>query len=239
MQPKRVILVRHGDDPPDDRAFTFFHRAGFEPVVRRPFRGESLDDPIETLAGVVVHGGPYNAFDTELHPFLKDEYRLIGNCIDHEVPLLGICQGAQMIALHLGAEVGPKPDLVAEFGYYDIEPTTDAAGFMDGPIRACQSHFHTFGIPEGATRLAGSALFPNQAFRHGQSTYALQFHAEVTVEGFRRWQENHASMYGKPGVQSRAEQDALMPAADAQQAAWFYAFMQRLFGKAQTERAAA
>lgn len=238
MQPKRVILVRHGDDPPDDRAFTYFHGAGFEPVVRRPFRGESVDEPVETLAGVVVHGGPYNAFDTELHPFLKEEYALIDRCIEKGVPLLGICQGAQMIALHLGAEVGPKHDMVAEFGYYEIEPAEDAAGFMDAPILACQSHFHTFGIPRGATRLAGSALFPNQAFRHGPSTYALQFHAEVTVEGFRRWQENHGAMYDRPGVQSRAEQDALMMKADAEQAAWFHGFMRRLFGTAEKRSAA-
>lgn len=231
MQPKRVILVRHGDDPPDDRAFTFFHRNGFEPIVRRPFRGERVDDPVETLAGVVVHGGPFNAFDTELHPFLKDEYRLIDSCLARGVPLLGICQGAQMIALHLGAEVGPKPDLVAEFGYYEIKPSEEAPGFMDAPLLACQSHFHTFGIPAGATRLAGSDLFPNQAFRFGDLAYALQFHAEVTVEGFRRWQDSHASLYGKPGVQTREEQDALMLQADTMQAAWFYAFMQGLFGR--------
>lgn len=239
MKPRRVILVRHGDDPPDDRVFTFFHQNGFEPVVRKPFKGERLDDAVETLAGVVIYGGPYNVFDTAIHPFLEEEYRLIDACIANDLPLLGICQGAQMIAWHLGAEVGPKPDAATEFGYYEITPTTEAAGFMDAPLLACQSHFHTFGIPEGAVRLASSTLFPNQAFRYGDTTYGVQFHPEVTVEGFRRWQRSHAGHYGKPGVQSRAEQDALILEADAAQADWFYGFLEGLFGSRKSMRDAA
>ena len=95
---------------------------------------------------------------------------------------------------------------------------------------ATQSHFHTFGIPAGAVHLASSELFPNQAFRHGERVYALQFHAEVTIEGFRRWQARPTAPYGQPGVQTREQQDLLACAHDAAQAAWFHGFLSRLFG---------
>lgn len=59
----------------------------------------------------------------------------------------------------------------------------------------------------------------------------MQFHPEVTIEGFRRWQNAPWAKYGRPGAQTREEQDALMYGHDARQAEWFYGFLGRLFGK--------
>src|SRR4029077_11261737 len=53
----RVVVVRHGDDPPDDRVYTYLVTNGFEPVVRKPFAGELLGEPDGSIAGTVVHGG--------------------------------------------------------------------------------------------------------------------------------------------------------------------------------------
>ncbi|MBS3648325.1 glutamine amidotransferase [Pseudaminobacter sp. 19-2017] len=228
---RRVVLVRHGDDPPDDRVHSFLVSSGFEPVIRKPFAGDLLGEPDESLAGTVVYGGKYNVFDIDLHPFLLEEYRWIEACLKADVPLLGICQGAQQIAYHLGAKVGPGPGTPHEFGYYTIYPDERATDFLLSPLVVTQSHFHMFGIPEGAQRLASSDLFPNQAFRYGEKVYGLQFHAEVTIEGFRRWQSASSGYYGKPGAQSREEQDRLMIVHDATQAEWFYAFLAKLFGK--------
>ncbi len=79
-------------------------------------------------------------------------------------------------------------------------------------------------------RLAESDLYPNQAFRWGARAYGVQFHPEVTIEGFRRWQNADWAAYGQPGAQTREEQDALMLAHDAAQAEWFYGFLESLFG---------
>jgi GMP synthase (glutamine-hydrolysing) len=212
---KRVILVRHGDDPPDDRVHTYFVRRGFEPVVKKPFACDVLGDIDGTVAGSVVYGGRFEAYAHDRFPFLKEEARWIEACMARGVPLLGICQGAQQIAHVLGATVGPAED---------------GRGILPGAIHVTQSHYHTFGIPKGATHLASSAAFPNQAFSYGASTYAFQFHPEVTIEGFRRWQASLNAFYDKPGAQTREEQDRLMHRHDAAQAEWFYGFLERLFG---------
>ena len=231
---KRVVLVRHGDDPPDDRVYTYLAANGFEIDLRRPYQGDMLGDVDESLAGTVLYGGPFNAFATEEHPFLKEEYRWIAECLAADVPMLGICQGAQQIALHLGAEVGPKPGVPHEFGYYRIEPTDEGKDFLPGPCWFTQAHFHTFDIPEGAIHLAKSAAFENQAFRYGDKVYGLQYHPEVTPQGFRRWQDDKTAAYGKPGAQTREEQDRLQAEHDDAQDAWFQQFMGSLFGVAKS-----
>lgn len=229
---RKIVLVRHGDDPPDDRVVTYAVQNGFEPVFRRPFKGDKLGKPGPDVAGSVVYGGPFNVFEEDKHPFLHDEADWIRACMAQNIPLLGICQGAQQIAHVLGAKVGPYDTEVHEFGYYPISPTPEGRDFLPDTIPMTEAHFHTFAIPEGAVHLATSPLYPNQAFRVGQCTYGFQFHPEVTIEGFRRWQSNAWAAFGKPGAQTREEQDALMLANDAKQAEWFYGFLAKLFGKA-------
>jgi GMP synthase (glutamine-hydrolysing) len=203
---------------------------GFTPVFVRPFKGETLPAPGPDVAGSVVYGGPFNVFEEDKHPFLHDEAAWIRACMAQDIPLLGLCQGAQQIARVLGAHVGPYDSPVHEFGYYPISPTAEGRDFLPDTLHMTQAHFHTFAIPPGAVHLASSPLYPNQAFRHGERTYAFQFHPEVTIEGFRRWQSNAWAAFGQPGAQTRAEQDALMAEHDARQADWFYAFLRKLFG---------
>jgi GMP synthase (glutamine-hydrolysing) len=229
---RRVVLVQHDRGPADDRVHTCFLGHGFEPVMRRPFAGEALPASNEGIAGSVIYGGGFEAYATNRYPFLKEEVRWIEACIASDIPLLGICQGAQQFAHVLGARVGPPSGGEHEFGYCPLYPTEAGKSILAAPIHVTQSHFHTFGLPAGAVHLASSDLFENQAFSYGKTTYAFQFHAEVTPEGFRRWQERPGAPFGKFGVQEWAEQDRLMELHDAVQEAWFFGFLDRLFGPA-------
>lgn len=225
---KRILLVRHAEEPDDDHAATTLANNGHTTTSVMPFKGEAID--LDGVDGAVIYGGPFNVFDADKHPFLNDEARLIGHCLENGLPLLGICQGAQQIAWHLGAEVGPVASGIREFGYFKITPTDDAGDFLDRPLFLPQNHFHTFALPAGAVHLASSEIFPNQAFRVGETTYALQFHAEQGPAGFRRWQERQGAPYGTPGAQERGEQDRLREAHHDAQFAWFSDFVTRLFG---------
>jgi GMP synthase (glutamine-hydrolysing) len=228
----RVVLIRHTDDPEDDRVVTYLGKAGIETDIRRPFLGEALGEFDGSIAASVVYGGPFVVYEEDRHPFLREEHRWIERCIGAGVPLLGICQGAQSIARVLGAKVGPKPGEVCEFGYYELLPTPAGRGLIPDGLHVAQSHFHEFDLPKGANHLAGSRLFSQQAFRYGQATYGFQFHPEVTPAGFRRWQQAPWARYGKPGAQSQEEQNRLMARHDARQDRWFVSFLDRFFAPA-------
>ncbi len=229
---RRVVLIRHGDDPSDDRVVTYFRSNNIEPEIVRPFKGEPLGDVNGGVAASVLYGGPFNVFETDAHPFLRDEHRWIEQCIESGVPLLGICQGAQSIAYTLGAKCGPRRGKPYEFGYYPIRPTRAGKAFFPDELIVAQAHFHGFELPKGAELLAEGDAFPHQAMRYGDNVFALQFHPEVTRAGFRRWQAADWALYGKPGVQSREIQDALAEAHDDNQHRWFMRFLDTLFARA-------
>lgn len=228
---QRVLSVRHGDEPLDDRVATWLNSVGYSVDTRRPYLGETLGNP-DGITATVIYGGRYHVYATDTYPFLLEEYRWIDACLRAGVKVLGICQGAQMIAHHLGAWAGPREQEIFEFGYYEITPAADAGDFLTAPLTVCQAHFHTFDLPYGAVRLAGNDNYENQAFRLGESVYGLQFHPEVTAQGFRRWQTEKAQVYGRPGVQNRAEQDRLLAQHDVVQGVWFEGFLDSFIGRA-------
>ncbi|MCJ8307739.1 MAG: glutamine amidotransferase [Hyphomicrobiales bacterium] len=240
MNRKRLVLFRHNHVPADDRIAGWAYFNGYEIDVRYPFSGDDLDGLAAQLGdesdivGTVVYGGPFNAFEHTKYPFLVQEQRWIEAAMEAEIPLLGICQGAQQIAHTLGVWVGPYEPEVHEFGYYQLEPS-DAGKreeFLENPIHVCQAHYHTFDLPDQAVHLARSAAYENQAFRIGEKVYGFQFHAEQTVENFRRWQDSKVTSYGQPGAQTREQQNQLMAQHDQAQGEWFYGFLDKLFGPA-------
>lgn len=228
---RRVLLVRHGDGPVDDHVAEWAKDAGYQVDIRRPFKGDLLGDVDDDLAGSVIYGGMFNVYETDKHPFLNEEYRWIDACMAADIPLFGICQGAQQIAWRLGAWAGAREPELHEFGCYRLEPTPEAAGFMDAPIWMPQAHFHTFDLPTGAVRLACSDTYENQAFRYGDKTCGVQFHPEITLEGFQRWQLAVGDFSDRPGAQTVEEQTRLLKQHGAAQKAWLTRFLDHFIGR--------
>ena len=140
---------------------------------------------------IVVMGGPMGAYDETDHPWLVEEKRLLREAVEADVPVWGVCLGAQLLASALGARVYPGEP--PEVGLLPVHLTGEAAEdpvFRDAPASfpTLQWHGDTFDLPEGATLLASSPAYPHQAFRVGRS-YGLQFHIEVPLELATEWGE--------------------------------------------------
>ena len=150
--------------------------------------GEPVPDWRE-FAGIVVMGGPMGAYEDDAYPWLEAEKRLLAEAVRADVPVWGVCLGAQLLAAALGARVypGDRP----EVGVLSVELEPEAGDdhvFSAAPPRfpTLQWHGDTFDLPAGATLLAGSTAYPNQAFRVGRS-YGLQFHVEVSLDLATQW----------------------------------------------------
>ena len=141
--------------------------------------------PEKKFSFVIILGAPESANDNL--PYLIREQELIKNSVDDDIPVLGICLGSQLIAKTFGAKVckGPKK----EIGFYhDLMVSNDSklfSGFTN-PFSVFHWHGDTFDLPDGATRLALSENYENQAFQY-KSAIGLQFHLEVNEQMVNLW----------------------------------------------------
>jgi GMP synthase-like glutamine amidotransferase len=189
MDSSLLVLQHIACEPP--AAFEDELRSRGLDVVRVELdEGDALPD-WRDFPAIVVMGGPMGAYDEAEHDWLAPEKRLLRDAVEGGVPVWGVCLGAQLLASALGARVyrGERP----EVGVLPVELTAEAADdpvFAAAPASfpALQWHGDTFDLPDGATLLARSAAYLNQAFRVGAS-YGLQFHIEVPLSLATDWGE--------------------------------------------------
>lgn len=155
---------------------------------------DAIDRATVTAADLlVVLGGPIGVYETDRYPFLAEEKDAIAARLGQDKPTLGICLGAQLMAEALGATVAPTGKV--EIGYGELTLTEDGRA---SPLRHIAAipvlHWHgdQFAIPEGASRLAETPGFPNQAFSLGPRILGLQFHLEADHRQIERWLIGHA-----------------------------------------------
>ena len=106
----------------------------------------------------MVFGGAMHPDQDAEHPWLADEAAFIREAIDREVPLLGVCLGAQLIARAVGAHVGPAA--TSEVGWHEV--TVNDTGLADpvlgvlpAHVDAFQWHYYGFELPAGAVAARG------------------------------------------------------------------------------------
>lgn len=166
--------------------------AGFDVrYVDAPTTASDVIENIETDL-LIVLGGPLGANDESDYPFLAAELRVLEHRLERNLPTLGICLGAQLMARALGAQVAPA--LASEIGWLPLKLTrsgnTSALRHFEGtPV----FHWHSdaFDLPEHALPLASTQDCPYQAFALGPNILGLQFHPEVTATGLESWYVGH------------------------------------------------
>jgi GMP synthase (glutamine-hydrolysing) len=154
--------------------------------------GASPESAPHSYDAVLVFGGAMHVDQESRHSWLRDEDALLRDLAAHGVPMLGVCLGAQLIAKALGARVGAMP--APQIGWFDVEQTREAADdpvFSDLPRRfsSFQWHSYEFDLPPNAVPLASDSACL-QAYRAGETSWGIQFHAEVTRESVDDWFRN-------------------------------------------------
>ncbi|MDH3580972.1 MAG: glutamine amidotransferase [Hyphomicrobiales bacterium] len=199
---KPVLLVVHQRHSSPGHVGHWFSAHDIPIDIRRPSLGDPLPETLEGHTGAVIFGGPQSANDNL--DYIHREIDWIGVPLREEKPFLGICLGAQMMALHLGGAVEFDPDAHAEIGYYPVWPTEEGAALLDWP--ECFYHWHRegFTLPECASALAHGNRFRNQAFRFNRA-FGVQFHPEITHALINRWSTQSSHRLALPGTRPRRE----------------------------------
>jgi GMP synthase (glutamine-hydrolysing) len=188
-----VLVIEHESGCPLDR---FAGWLGDVPVeVVRPYAGDPI--PESAPGGLIVLGGQMSAYDDRLAPWLPAVRDLLARSVSREVPVLGICLGAQLLAAACGGTVDVAAAPGRESGVIDVHwlPAAATDPLVSGlPDPAAGPSMHADAVavlPPDTTLLGSSAMYPHQAFRVGTRAWGLQFHPEVSEPTFRAWAEHH------------------------------------------------
>ncbi len=156
--------------------------------------GEPPPDPLSYEA-VMVFGGAMNVDQEGEHPWLGTQKELLRELLAAEVPLLGVCLGAQLLAEAAGEEPrrAPRP----EIGWHPVELTETGEadpliGSLPRGFTGFQWHSYEFGLADDAEPLARSEVCA-QAARFGPAAWAIQFHAEVSEADALSWIADYRS----------------------------------------------
>lgn len=186
----KILVFQHVPHEPlgalDARIRDRRHRIRYVNFSRDP----GANPNVTGYQALIVLGGPMNVDEADRCPHIAAEVRAIREALALEIPILGICLGAQLLAAALGARVYPAEE--REIGWSTLVPT--ARGRTDPVIgafgereRVFQWHGYTFDLPAGGDLLVTGEACANQAFRHGPRAYGFQFHLEADRALIHRW----------------------------------------------------
>lgn len=221
----RLLIILHSETSSPGRVGMMLRDKGHGLDIRRPCLGDPLPETLAEHGGAVIFGGPMSANDPD--DYIRTEIDWIGVPLRENKPFLGICLGAQMMAKHLGASVGPHDEGHVEIGYYPISPTPAGACLGPWPEQVYHWHRECFTLPRGAERLATGLTFENQACRYGLSAYGLQFHPEVTRLTMHRWTVSGAHRFALKGAQRGHQHLEGQMVHDAPVKDWLRRFLDR------------
>lgn len=188
--------------------------------------GEDLPDP-ETLEAILITGSAYGVYDDV--SWMRPLKEWIGFAAEHQVPMIGVCFGHQVIADALGGDVR-KSDRGWGIGRhtYQIERRPywlkpDAERFSVGVSHQDQ----VLVPPVGADVLAGNEFAPNAALVYSRAPIiSFQCHPEFS-DGFL--QDLYMARKDNPLSETRIEEAlASFRLADdnALVAQWMVSFLQ-------------
>ena len=206
--PPVIIAIQNAPDVPLNLVGKWLAEAGFDlrgihAYAHQPLPTtvESLQDLIggQRLVAIIPLGGSIGALDDESSPWLVAERALLTDAIAHDLPVLGLCLGAQLLAASVGGEVSraPKPEIgVHKISITDAEDPIFGSLSKSHDVPAIQWHQDMVTeLPSSATTIASSTLCQNQIFRIGRLHYGLQFHPEADPTIIKMWERKADEAY--------------------------------------------
>ena len=189
----KILVIQNAPTEGSGTLGDFFRKQGIAADLLQAWGGDRIPRSIRRYDGIIALGGPMSAHDEREHPFLAPELNLLMKAVDGNLPVLGICLGAQLIARACDAAVYRAPE--GETGWGTV--TLTAKGRQDilfqglpGNLPVIQYHNDTFDMPWEADLLATSPVCRNQAFRVNNA-YGFQFHVETDRAMIADWFRGH------------------------------------------------
>jgi GMP synthase (glutamine-hydrolysing) len=205
MRPLHIIC--HANCDPPGYLCTYLDKKAILYRKTTITKNELSEIDLEAISGLILMGGPHSVNGSQ--PWLDGEFRFIREAIDKDIPMMGVCFGAQLISKALGAKVSPAATM--EAGWHRIVADTsklahDKTADLPDTFEAFEWHEETFAIPDGAIPIFKGRSIEHQGYLHGR-VFAMQFHLEMTEHMVYEWLNRYKDCLPAPSdtVQSHAQ----------------------------------
>lgn len=210
MSGARLLVVEHQKNAGLGQLSARLLDSGMEIETVGPDTGKPLPASLAGFDGLVVLGGTTGPTEDERAPWLPAARRLLQESVKQQIPALGICLGAQLLATAAGGHVRTMPQ-GPEIGLHAVRFRREAAedplfrGFADRRVHAVQWHWlEADELPATANVLASSAACRNQVFRIGKAAWGVQFHPEALGDTAQVWADEDRGNLVKLGLEEQA-----------------------------------
>lgn len=181
---KPALIITHLPDRKSGLVREAIDRAGCPIREQNVFDGTPLPS-IDRVGAIVSLGGKMSATRVDADEYLTAEVSLLRAAVANEVPMLGICLGAQLLAVAAGGDVVKMPRVYV--GWPQLWPTAAADddrvfGDLSSGTHVLKWHEDRIEPPPGAAVLATTASPGAALFRVGPAAWGSQMHIEVTPE---------------------------------------------------------
>ncbi len=149
---------------------------------------------------LLVLGGPMGIRDigNPNFPWLKKEVDLIKHALNHNVGIIGVCLGAQLLAYAAGGDIevlleeGESDKPLAEIGWQTVssslcEENNKLKTLLAKSFPVLHWHGDRILLPSTAKLIASSYRCKEQFFQIGSLAYGIQFHVEIGNEMVNKW----------------------------------------------------
>lgn len=197
MADSRVLVVEHQGDAGLGLIGTRLQEQNVDLYVVGPDTGRPVPESLDGFDGLIVLGGSMGPTDDEQAPWLPATRSLLADAVQQQLPTLGICLGAQLLATATGGHVRTNP-VGPEVGLQSVTLDPLAAedpllGGLGEELPVVQWHWLEADVlPEGSSVLASSSVCRNQAYRIGARAWGLQFHPEALGDTAQDWADETA-----------------------------------------------
>ncbi|HIW45417.1 MAG TPA: hypothetical protein H9884_00720 [Candidatus Yaniella excrementigallinarum] len=99
----KILLIQPDMDWPARRFLPWLEQQGIDIELIRPFLGQPIPHEL-TADGLIVLAGYMNAYADDSYPWVPDVRRLYRQADETDIPILGFCFGAQLLATTFGGE---------------------------------------------------------------------------------------------------------------------------------------
>jgi GMP synthase (glutamine-hydrolysing) len=183
-----LLVFQHETTEGPGRLGAVLRDFGHHLQVVRTYAGDAIPATLADVDGVIILGGCMNTCDAPNLPWMQREIEIIKEAHAANIPVLGICLGAQLIAVALGGEVGPadKPEIgMGKVALHAFFGGNDPM-LVGLPYEFTTAHAHGQEVKKAPANGTPAALISskackNQAFRAGLRTYGFQYHFEWTL----------------------------------------------------------